>query len=108
MLILFGVITQAVSVRNLPELKTTKATQLTRRAGLSDLLHSDTGLTSPGQAGGKLKDPCGHIELTPQTWVDLQIDQYIASYPGADKLTIQVGLPTHQLFSEVMTSDSDT
>jgi hypothetical protein len=29
------------------------------------------------------------MDLSPQTWVDLGIDDYIASYPNADKLTIQ-------------------
>ncbi|KAI8445883.1 hypothetical protein BY996DRAFT_4593587 [Phakopsora pachyrhizi] len=37
----------------------------------------------------RLVDSCGEIELTPQTWVDLGIDEYLSSYPNADKLTIQ-------------------
>ncbi|KAG0149603.1 hypothetical protein CROQUDRAFT_39536 [Cronartium quercuum f. sp. fusiforme G11] len=49
----------------------------------------NSGLTGLSQPSTQMKDPCGHIDLTPQTWVDLQIDQYIANYPGADKLTIQ-------------------
>ncbi|CAH7668159.1 hypothetical protein BY996DRAFT_6429425 [Phakopsora pachyrhizi] len=35
-----------------------------------------------------MSDPCGEIKLTPQTWVDLDIDNYIAKYPNADKLTL--------------------
>ncbi|KAH9816687.1 hypothetical protein DFH28DRAFT_890847 [Melampsora americana] len=50
---------------------------------------SNSGKTGLDQSNGQLKDPCAHIDLTPQTWVDLQIDQYIANYPNADKLTIQ-------------------
>lgn len=53
----------------------------------------NSGATGLNQPSGQMKDPCGHIELTPQTWADLQIDQYIANYPGADKLTIQVSRP---------------
>ncbi|POW20101.1 hypothetical protein PSHT_03895 [Puccinia striiformis] len=47
---------------------------------------SSTGLAPNGAV---TPNPCGPMELTPQTWVDLGIDDYIASYPNADKLTMQ-------------------
>ncbi|WAR64150.1 hypothetical protein PtB15_16B310 [Puccinia triticina] len=44
-----------------------------------------------GFSGGSksLKDPCGYIELTPENWQELGIDEYLANYPNGDKLTLQ-------------------
>ncbi|KAA1136583.1 hypothetical protein PGTUg99_035851 [Puccinia graminis f. sp. tritici] len=47
---------------------------------------SSTGLAPNGAV---TPNPCAPMDLSPQTWVDLGIDDYIASYPNADKLTIQ-------------------
>ncbi|WAQ83143.1 hypothetical protein PtA15_3A510 [Puccinia triticina] len=47
---------------------------------------SSTGLAPNGAVA---PNPCAPMELSPQTWVDLGIDDYIASYPNADQLTIQ-------------------
>ncbi|MBW0513197.1 hypothetical protein O181_052912 [Austropuccinia psidii MF-1] len=73
---------------------------LEKRSGLT--LPSDHSASSTGFQGGKqqLKDPCGYIELTPQTWKDLGIDEYLAHYPNGNKLTLQVSRPDCFRFKE--------
>ncbi|PLW40379.1 hypothetical protein PCASD_07320 [Puccinia coronata f. sp. avenae] len=61
---------------------------LEKRAGLNFLgaLGGDTGF---GGGAKSLKDPCGYIELSPDNWQALGIDEYLAHYPNGDKLTLQ-------------------
>ncbi|EGG04612.1 uncharacterized protein MELLADRAFT_88663 [Melampsora larici-populina 98AG31] len=68
-------------------------TRLERRAGLDFLggLSGDGG--GSGAAGAPdptagLKDPCGQIPLTVDSWNKLEVDKYIANYPGIDNLTL--------------------
>ncbi|KNE91060.1 hypothetical protein PSTG_15499 [Puccinia striiformis f. sp. tritici PST-78] len=42
-----------------------------------------------GGSSQSLKDPCGYIDLTPENWQALGIDDYLAHYPNGDKLTLQ-------------------
>ncbi|MBW0506638.1 hypothetical protein O181_046353 [Austropuccinia psidii MF-1] len=50
---------------------------------------STNSLTGLGAGGQTTRNPCDPVELAPKTWVDLGIDEYLANYPNADKLTIQ-------------------
>lgn len=36
------------------------------------------------------RDPCIPFEMTPQTWVDMNVDEYLQQYPNAAKLTLKV------------------
>ncbi|KAG0143612.1 hypothetical protein CROQUDRAFT_48623 [Cronartium quercuum f. sp. fusiforme G11] len=71
----------------------TVTTNLERRAGL-DFLNgfgggSQTGTVAAGpNPTAGLKDPCGQIELTADSWNQLQVDQYIANYPNIQNLTL--------------------
>lgn len=49
------------------------------------------GGTGFGGGSKSLQDPCGYIELSPENWQQLGIDEYLAHYPNGDKLTLQVG-----------------
>ncbi|KAH9812751.1 hypothetical protein DFH28DRAFT_930695 [Melampsora americana] len=62
-------------------------TNLERRAGLDFLggLSGDGGTPDP-TAG--LEDPCGQIPLTVDSWTKLEVDKYIANYPGIENLTL--------------------
>ncbi|KAG0141488.1 hypothetical protein CROQUDRAFT_51618 [Cronartium quercuum f. sp. fusiforme G11] len=35
------------------------------------------------------QDPCQPFEISPQTWTDMNIDEYLQKYPNADKITLQ-------------------
>lgn len=68
-------------------------TVLERRAGLDFLggLSGDGGGSAaagaPDPTAG-LKDPCGQIPLTVDSWNKLEVDKYIANYPGIENLTL--------------------
>ncbi|KAA1129661.1 hypothetical protein PGTUg99_033772 [Puccinia graminis f. sp. tritici] len=60
-----------------------------RGGGLNVMGALGAGTGFSGGGSKSLKDPCGYIELTPDNWQDLGIDEYLANYPNGDKLTLQ-------------------
>jgi len=81
-----AIVSQSLSSTE-PSHQTSSSPHLVRR--LLTPGSSPASATGLAPNGAVTTNPCAPMNLTPQTWVDLGIDDYIQNYPNADKLTIQ-------------------